>query len=179
MCSRNSLAACIFLLGLSALGGLEGCTAAKHKGKGRVHDEEHGFSIVPPAGWISRGEFMGNFMTFTGPQEGGFTVNFNVNVQDHDRSPIEQVPAQVKLVYRKMLTDLVIADERFVTIDKKKCYCISSRFRMGTDRLQNLQYFLVGGNRKKIYIMTFTAPADSFAEYRPLFERTALTARTD
>ncbi len=177
MYHRNVLAACIFL-GLSALGGLAGCTAAKHKGKGRVHDEKHGFSIVPPAGWVSRGEFMGNFMTFTGPQEEGFAVNFNVNARVHDRSPIEQFPAQIKPAYRKMLTDLVVADERFVTIDKKKCYCISSKFTMGTSRLQNLQYFLVGDNNK-LYVMTFTAPADAFAKYRPLFERTALTARTD
>jgi hypothetical protein len=39
-----------------------GCSSTDHTGPGRVHDGKNGFSIVPPAGWTSRGEFMGNFM---------------------------------------------------------------------------------------------------------------------
>lgn len=157
---------------------LAGCTAAKHKGEGRVYNRKNKFSIVPPPGWTSRGEFMGNFMFFTGPQEQGFAVNFNVNAQKDDGTPIESYPAVIKDVLRQVLVAHEVADEGFTEIDGAKCYYISGRFRGAQGMLQNLQY-CIRGAKGRVYTITFTAPQEVFDDYRPVFEEVAISARMD
>ncbi len=155
-----------------------GCTPARHKGARRAHDRKNGFSIVPPPGWRKVAAPPGAFMAFAAREQGEFAANLNVNAQPHGGSPAGAFPTQVKPVLEKVFTDYQPADEAFVTIGAKKCYRLCSKFRMGVYRLQNLQYFIVGGNRK-VYTLTFTALSADFEEHRPVFEKTALTARTD
>lgn len=161
------------LVGLLSLGAA-GCKSAKHKGPGRVHDSKHKFSIVPPAAWTSKGEFGGAFMTYAGPQEGEFTVNFNVNVQIDTATPQQALPL-VKAYLAKIVTAYEPVDEGFTTIDGKKALYLCTKFRAGQFKLQNLQYAIFTGT--KVYTITFTAPQDVFAKYKPTFEKVGQSAR--
>ncbi len=156
-----------------------GCGSDRHKGAGRAHDSDKGFSIVPPSGWTKGEAMMGAFMVHYGPKEGDFAVNLNVVVQPHDGSAVQDFPRQIKPFLAKLMTDYEDAGDGFVQIDGRKCYHASSKFRMGVARLRNLQYFITSSNGKQVFTLTFTSPVDSFDRHRPVFEQCALTARTD
>ena len=98
---RANRPATLLVVVLSVTLAFAGCTSSRHKGKGRVYDEKNGFSIVPPTGWNSKGEFAGSFMIYVGPREGDFTVNLNVNLNEHDGTPIEQAGSQVKPMFER------------------------------------------------------------------------------
>lgn len=158
-----------------------GCANKAHSAPGRTYDSKNGFSIAPPAGWTSKGEFMGAFMVYLGQTEHGFATNFNVTVEPYGGAPIEGVGPEIKKGLAGMLTAYKTADEGYVTIDGKKCYWLSGKFTVGTtspQSLQTLQYVIPGGNHK-VYTITFTTQEANFAKYRPLFEKAAMTVVTD
>jgi len=122
---------------------------------------------------------MGNFMTYTGPQEGEFTVNFNVNVhEDKSKATPEQTLVEVKQLLARLMTNYRAVEEDFEIIDGKRCYCLCGTFEMGRFKLQNLQYGIPTG-KGKVYTITFTAPQEVFDKYRPRFERAAVSAQMD
>jgi hypothetical protein len=156
---------------------LVGCrSAARHKEPGRAYDAKNKFSIIPPEGWTEGSGLMGCFMVFTGPMEEGFTVNFNVNVQPETRPSREGMP-ETKRALARVLNGYVLMDEGFVTIDGREASFLSSAFDMPAGKVQNLQYFITTG--KKVYVVTFTASQAVFEKYRPIFEKSGLSARMD
>lgn len=154
-----------------------GCRSeSRHKEPGRVYDAKHKFSIIPPKDWVSRGEFMGCFMLFTGPQEEGGAINFVVNLQPETNSASEALSVS-KQTLPRALNNYEVIDEGFLTIDGCDSFFLSGTFDMPAGRLQNLQYQIMTG--KKSYTITFTAPRSVFAKYRPIFEKSGLSARID
>jgi hypothetical protein len=156
---------------------LAGCdSSARHKGPGRVYNAKNGFSLVPPQGWIDKGEFTGAFMFFTGPVQDGFAANLSVNVQRGSASAKETMP-QLKSALKSVFAKYQPMDDGFTTIDGKEALFVSGKFQMGTFQLQNLQYQIFARNR--VYTITFTDLAANFAKNRPLFEQVATSIRVD
>jgi len=146
----------------------------RHKEPGRDYNVENQFSVVPPSGWTQAKAVMGTFMMYTAPPDAGFTPNFNVNVNEETTVP-EQVMPGLKKTLGELLDKYQPADEGFLTIDGKKALFLSGKFEMGKNKLQNLQCQIYTGTH--VYTLTFTCTQDTFAKYRPIFEKAALTAR--
>lgn len=122
---------------------------------------------------------MGSFMSYHGPQEGDFPVNFNVKVQEgKSNATPEQELLAVKRLLMRMLTDCEIVEEAFEIIDGKRCFSLCATFEMRQRKLQVLQYG-IPTPAGKVYAITFTAPQDVFDTYRPRFEQAAVSARMD
>ncbi len=174
-----------FAMALSAAGCVQPPTsdqraelARKHFGAGRAWDSERGFSIAVPEGYHDGATNWWHFMVYFGPQEGDFGVNFNVMVRDDPGTPAEQAGPEVCRANTMLLPDYKSIEQGFITIDDKKCYYSSGTFTWAGRNCRNLQYILRGANRK-VYIITFASPVDSFPTHRPVFEKAARSARAD
>ena len=155
-----------------------GCSDSTPAPPQRIHDKENGFSVIPPDGWSRRGEVTGTLLTYFGPVEGDFTVNFNINTARDRGEAVEDLPAKMKALQVRSHPGYTAVEEGLVTINGRQAAYLSGVFQQGTSRLQKLQYLIRGANRQ-IYVITFTAPADTFAAHRPTFEATAMSMRTD
>lgn len=148
-------------------------TIQPHLSAGRVYDPQEGFSIIPPEGYHAT-ESPYHFMSFLGPGEDGFTANFNVTAQKDDGTPIEQAAPKVKHVLPMLLRKYAIVEEGFTTLAGRKVYFASGRFTWQGVGVQNLQYFIKGGNGR-VYILTFASRQETFPRYRTQFEQSAST----
>ena len=147
---------------------------------GRVHNEENGFSFIPPDGWeVSPVMAMGAFMTYVGPQENGFRVNFNVNANPHDATPAPQCIAPTKKLLEGIFQDCVIVDDGLIRIDDRKGFFLSSKFTVMDRVVQNFQYYMFSKDGKRVYVMTYTATPESFDRYEEVFRESGMTARID
>ena len=113
-------------------------------------------------------------MTFRGPVEGPFTVNFNALAETDDGTPVEGSPPQGGgLDDPPFWANYRMVEEGFA-IAGEKAYFVSGTFVWDGQKVRNLQYFIRGAN-KRAYMLTFAAPVGSFAKHRPVFEQTAKT----
>lgn len=154
------------------------CSDSSLTGPRRVHDRENGFSVVPPDGWVSRGKVTGSLMTYYGPTEGDFPINFSINTARDRGEPVEDLPAKFKAMLSRTLPGYSPVDEGVVTLNGKKASYLSGTYQDGTLQLRKLQYFIRGTNRQ-IYAISFHAPVESFAAHRATFEAVAQSVRTD
>ena len=148
-----------------------------HAGAGRVFDEK-GFSIEPPEGYSNIGRSAFHVMNFVGPSDDGFPANFNVNIQRDDGTDLAQAGRKTAQFMAWLLKDYFRIEDGFALIDGRKAYFCSGTFRWENTRCRNLQYFIRGKNGN-IYIITFASDERTFPLHRSIFERAALTARTD
>jgi hypothetical protein len=142
-------------------------------GMARIQDSSGDFSIVPPAGYRPQ-DHRHHMLAYLGPQEGDFTVNFNVTARDSN-TPVSEVPAGVRRVLPWLLGEWSLVEDGFVLIAGRQCYWLSSTFRWQGRQVRNLQYYLNG--RSNLYVVTFAAPAESFDHHRPSFEAAAMSMR--
>ena len=157
---------------------LTGCRSkARHTEPGRVYEAEYGFSIIPPEGWTrADNPPAGDFLTYGGPIEGAFRVNLTVNVNPHTGTPKEALPG-IEQQSATFFSAYELKDKGLLTIDGRDALYLSSGFDMPIARLQNLQYAIFTG--QKVYTITFTASPATFERYRPVFEKSGLSARVD
>lgn len=146
--------------------------AAAHTALGRVYDPEECFSIAMPKGWRNSNHSQYHFMSFLGPVEGPFTVNFTVCGQADDGTPIEKGRSKVIGWMTRLLGNYRMVEEGFSSVAGEKAYCASGTFDWQGNKVQNLQYFVRAQN-KRVYILTFAAPVNTFAKHRPVFEQMA------
>jgi hypothetical protein len=151
-----------------------GEAAAPHMALGRVYDPQESFSIVLPPGWRNTGQTTHHFMTFLGPVEGPFTVNFNVLGDKDDGTPVESARPKVLGWMTVLLGNYQMVEEGFTQVAGEKVYFVSGTFVWDGQKVRNLQYFIRGAN-KRAYVLTFAAPIGTFAKHRPVFEETAQT----
>lgn len=145
---------------------------------GRVENREKGFSIVPPEGYVSTPSRQ-HFMMFLGPGENRFTTNFSVTAcTDTEDTPIEQAGAKAKSVLSMFLRDYVMMEDGVTMLDGRRCYWASGTFTWEGRVVRNLQYFIRGGNGR-LFVVTFATLLETFDKHRPVFERTAQTARVN
>jgi hypothetical protein len=155
-----------------------GCGSAEEDEEApRVRAPEHGFSIIPPAGWIESRKMKGSFLTFSGIREGGFTPNFSVTVTDAPGTP-ELAMKAVKVDSPLLLPDYKVVDEDFVTIDGKKGFYLSGTFTHGQLRFHTLLYGIFSGPRR-YYTITFTASAATFDKHKAAFKKCAESVRME
>ena len=156
--------------------------AGRHGGAGRVHDAKRGFSIVPPPGWRNVGKSGSNFMSFIGPADDiNFAVNFNVNITKTPGVTARQIPKmilQLQKVYAGKLSAYKPVQSGRVTIDGRRAGFMSGTFKDRDLEFRNLQFVIVTKGGRCCWI-TFTCLAKDFARSRPLFEKTAKSARID
>jgi hypothetical protein len=151
-----------------------GEAAASHMAPGRVYDPQEAFSILLPPGWRNAGQSRPHFMTFLGPVEGPFTVNFNVLADKDDGTPVEEARPKVVGWMTRLLGSYQMVEEGFTHVAGEKAYYVSGTFVWDGQKVRNLQYFIRGAN-KRAYVLTFAAPVGTFAKHRPVFEQAAQT----
>lgn len=165
-----------------AASGAFGATAAAptHTDPGRDYSKENEFSFVPPEGWNKKSPPpKGLFVLYLAPNvQGGFATNVNVNVQSGGEGDLDQVIPQIKKALSGALKDYKAVDEGKITINGRPAVYLSGQFTGGGMALQNLQYGILGAN-KKVYTITFSTLESEFVRNRPIFEKCALTALTD
>ena len=154
-----------------------------HSGEGRIYNKDAGFSIVPPKGWEEGKASNDAFLVFQGPKTEGFGTTLNVRfVRFDEPEQLEAVAAGVKAALAKQFKEYKCIDESPVTIDGKKAYsichqCLIQAKDQDVDT-KMLQYLIIGNN-KRLYILTFGSAANAFDPLRKTFELSALTSRTD
>jgi hypothetical protein len=154
--------------------------APKHTDPGRDYSKEIGFSFVPPEGWTKESAPpAGVFVLYSAPKEpGAAAANMNVNAQPGGEGDIDQALPEMKKALATVLKDYKAVDEGKITINGRQAIYLSGKFTAGGMTIQNLQFGILGAN-KKVYTMTFTTLETEFAKYRPTFEKCAKTAVTD
>jgi hypothetical protein len=155
--------------------------APSHTDPGRFYDKANGFSLVPPAGWTRTDKPAGEyFVLFMAPAPAtGFRTNLNVIAKTTTgNESVQDTLPKVKKGLAAAFKDFKAVDEGKLEINGRKAAFLCSTFTLGNIAVENLQYFIDGGNKKK-YTITFTAAQSSFAAARPTFEKCALTAVTD
>lgn len=143
----------------------------------RVTHTEHGFSIIPPAGWQAKAPEEDTFLIYIDPKATDFATNLNVNVNADEPFEIEELPPAIKQMFAEQFEQWESAYDGFATVAGQKSYYISSRFSMEGLEIQNLQYYIRGQN-KRFYVLTFTALQSEFARYEPLFKAAVATIQT-
>jgi hypothetical protein len=142
----------------------------------RVRAPEHGFSIIPPAGWTKSPTMKGSFLTFSGFREGVFAPNFSVTVADlHGTPELAMEAVRVDTLQRR--PDYKVVDKDLVTIDGKKGFYLSGTFTHGQLEIHTLLYGFFSG--PKYYTLTFTASAETFDTHKAAFRKCAESARMD
>ena len=157
--------------------------AGRHGGAGRVHDAKRGFSIVPPPGWRNVGKSGGTFMNYSGPTAAGahFAVNFNVKITKTPGLTAREIPKiilQLHKFYAGKLTAYKPVQSGRVTIDGRRAGFMTGAFKVKDLEVRNHQFVIVTEGGRCCWI-TFTCPTRDFARNRPLFEKTAKSARID
>lgn len=156
--------------------------APKHADAGRAYDKVAGFSFVPAEGWVKSNVPQGCFLAYAAPEATeGLLRNMNAIVQADGPPDASVLPSILLAIKKSMATELEgykAVDEGKVTINGRPAAYISGTFVMLGKNIQNLQYIILGAN-KKLYIVTFAGGSTDFATARPLFEKMAMSILTD
>ncbi|PKL79620.1 MAG: hypothetical protein CVV27_01575 [Candidatus Melainabacteria bacterium HGW-Melainabacteria-1] len=133
-----------------------------------------GFSIVPPDGW-EKGDADGNtFMVYLDAPKDNFRANFNVNSSKDDGVPIDKLAELLKPAMAKQFEGYQAVEDGKTELNGAEAYFLSGRFKTQGHDIQNLQYY-IRGKQNRFYVLTFTAPAASYASYEPIFKEAAET----
>jgi hypothetical protein len=151
--------------------------APKHTDAGRDYDKADGFSIIPPDGWKKTAVPKDVAMMYTAPEEKD-RVTPNMNVAFEAGTSLDGVLPAVKKALAGALENYKAVDEGKVTVNGRPAVYLSGKFTVEGMKLQNIQY-LVLGNNKKIYTVTLTTSEAGFAAARPAFEKCAKSLLTD
>lgn len=153
------------------------------QGNGRVRFDAQGFSIVKPADWQYAANLPGAFAGFRGPPTAP-QLTFSVLAQPYDNTPLDQIGAQLKSILPKQLPSFRFEQEGMAPIDGQQAYfmvysiSVSAKGKAMID-ITTIQYYLIGKNKKNMYVMTFGDLATEFNSHRKQFEEMAATAQTD
>ncbi len=163
-----------------AMSGGEGGGGAppSHEGPGRVHFAAEGFSFVPPPDWTPMPNFGKNFVTYGRAPENGFAVNVNANASPGQGITLEAAPKEIKAAMPKMIPGWRAGEDGFVLINGRRTYTLTSMFQMNQVELKTLQYMLIG-DKKMVYTVTFTTPADRYDRHKGEFEACAASILVD
>jgi len=153
-------------------------TNPRHQEPGRTYDPRNGFSIVPPPTYAGTAPGTSGFLAFLGSRDWGYTATFTVASRPDDGTAVERIGEAVKNDLSRTQKNYALVREGFVTIDGRKAYTINAQFTQGAYNVQRVQYYL-RGNNNRLYVMSFTSHARSFAQHRQAFEAAAITAATD
>ena len=136
-----------------------------------------GFRVDLPDTWESREGFMGTKVIALSPQEGSsdtFRENVNVVTEQLQFPMTEKEYTQASLsAMEKFLTDFQLEKRGVFEADKGKISYFIYSHRQGVFRLKVLAGLAVSGSRG--YAVSFTAPVETFAKWKPTFERILLT----
>ena len=173
--------ALLFLVGaaataLAATAG--GCTDAKHRAPGRVHDEDQGFSIVPPAGWRRLDRYGSSFLTFEGLADAGGPARLTVVAERDPKASIGTLAHAARSALAKFREGFAAEEEGFTEIESRPCYRLVGRFTK-QDRPMKILHYVLRSRGRKVYYLSFVAPAACFDANRPAFEESARSARID
>lgn len=136
-----------------------------------------GFSIVPPDGWSKGDANKSYFMIYLDAPKDNFRANFNANAVADDGATMTQISQAVKQMFPKQFDKWKLMGDGKTTVGGQEAYWISSGFSMSGYKIQNLQYYIRGKN-KKFYILTFTALASNYKAYEMMFRQAAQTVQT-
>ncbi len=152
----------------------------KHTDPGRDYYKEQGFSFVPAQGWEKQPMAPpGFFMIYTGsaPKMGNVpTLTATVNAIKLD--DVDEIMDKVKKTVQAGTPPVKVVEEGKLTINGRAAFFLSGTFSGQGKEYQNLQYFIIGGN-KKMYIFTLTCLPTTLAPLRPAVEKMAMSIVTD
>ncbi len=176
---RRLLPVCLILLA-SLMAGV-GCSKPRTPRGGEYYNKKEHFSVIPPAGWEQQEGFMGTVVIFRSPvthANDDFRENVNVVSAKIPRNTglTEFVTASVTDM-KTELTDFQQLDTSSRTVNGKDTQRFICLYRTGQLDLNILMYLFVDNGRG--YVVTCTAPPETFDEYLPTFEETCQSFMTD
>ncbi len=138
----------------------------------RYVDKNFGFSITPPDGWeIKDGRPYKVAIIFIGPMEGGFRVNFNINVVAVPgvTNIDDDLISEIKKALETSIGIVDFISEGEIKVSKYEGYEITYIIEFAEDLfLMQKQIYVI--NNGKAYIFTFTSSEETSEKYLPLFE---------
>ena len=156
-----------------------GCSRQSRPGEYRTR--EHGFGIIPPAGWETQeGTGMPGVAFLSPPQGPGDMFRENVNVV------VEKLPsAMTTEEYAKACSDMMAigmtdfrsVSETAVEVNGRTAMRYVSTYRVGSNDIKAISYLTAKG--KKGYVITCTALPNSFDEFEKTFEECCRTFMVD
>jgi hypothetical protein len=154
----------------------------RHMQEGREYQKDRGISIIPPKGWAKDDKAPARFLpAFIGPEADGFAT-LNVDTAERPEN-IEQESAKLKTSLAALQKEWVCIDDGPVEIDNEKAYYLCSRFVFKSGErsipVWNLQYLVPSRDKKRAFVVTFTASAEKFEALRAKFEESAQSIRVD
>ncbi len=153
-------------------------TAEEHSAPGREYIAAQGISFVVPAGWSSTRNIPPAFVCYAMPPENGFTTNMSVNATPDGGASIDRAPAEIKKALAGALNGWRFIEDGFVDIHGRRAYRICSEITMNQMPLRLLQYLIIGNN-KKVYTITFTTSAGRYDQNKGTFDQWANSILVD
>jgi hypothetical protein len=101
----------------------------------------------------------------------------NLIVETDTGESFDDIAKQAKAELTTLLS-AKIAEEGRIVIDGKETLYISSAYRIGPLSLRNAQFFVRGGNGK-VYIVTYSAAADTFDRLGPAIAQSARSIKIE
>jgi len=152
----------------------------KHTDAGRDYYKAEGFSFVPAEGWEKQAmPPAGFFMMYTNPPaKMGNVPTLTATVNTIHLDNVDEIMAKVKETLKASATPATIVEEGKLTINGRAAFYLSSTFTAGGKERRNLQYFIIGAN-KKMYILTIGCLPNTLAPLRPAAEKMAMSIVTD
>jgi hypothetical protein len=154
--------------------------APKHTDPGRDYYASEGFSLVPAQGWEKQVMAPpGFFMMYTNPPPKMSNVpSLTATVNKISLDNVDEIMEKVKKTVQAGTPPVKVVEEGKVTINGRAAFYLSGTFSGSGKEYQNLQYFIIGGN-KKMYIITLTCLPNTLAPLRPAVEKMAMSIVTD
>jgi hypothetical protein len=146
-------------------------------------NKEFGFSIILPEGWeVQDGKPYNITAIFLGPVDGGFRINFNlniVNIPEEGATIDEELISVIKEELTKSLE--MLGEVNFLSEGKRKVsnfdsYEIVYILKVGKMEIKQKQVYFI--NKDKFYVFTFSALKENFDKYIQTFEQIINTFET-
>lgn len=157
----GKMTACVFMIGALAILPAQAQTITSPKG----------YSVTPAKGWQVKPGFMGADTFIFAKPVAKFAPNLNVVVTaTAPGDSIEKFPQQEAAMYPRMFANYHAVSGRFVSLHGRKGYESVATYTIGTPerKLRLRQDCVIVGSQA--FIVTCTAPDDSFAHYAPAFD---------
>ena len=154
--------------------------APKHTDPGRDYYRAEGFSFLPAEGWTKQQmPPAGFFMMYTNPPaKMGNVPTLTAAVNRISLDNVDEIMEKVKKTVQAGTPPVKVVEEGKLTINGRAAFFLSGTFPGEGKTYQNLQYFILGGN-KKMYILTLTCLPNTLAPLRPVVEKMAMSIVTD
>jgi len=135
-------------------------------------NEDKGYSIEYPSDWEKKEIPAVDFVLLAPQKSEKHPIRATMNIiSEKVEAPIDLAQLYQESIdnLKKALTDFNVKDSGDMTLDGMPAKWILYTHEIQKINIEVLQVFF--SNKMGIYLITYTSPADDFAEYRPAFDK--------